>query len=107
RTIRLGFTHSAQDKKLGLKQREADEFAREYATIGIKALITAAAVGIDEVRFRAEIPLHFQIADKLEKSPHEVFPGSKDLLPADAKASKAAGRRVPVRHVVRVHRPLT
>ena len=107
RTIRLGFTHSAQDNKLVLKQREADEFTREYADIGIKTLITAAAVGIDEVRFRAEIPLHFQIAEKLHAYPHEVFSGSKALLPEDAKASRAAGRPVPVRHVVRVHDPLT
>lgn len=107
RKIRLGFTHSALDKKLELKQREADEFTREYASIGIKTLITAAAVGIDEVRIRAEIPLHYQIAEKLSETPHEVYAGSKDLLPPDSKATKEAGRPVPVRHVVRIQPPLT
>src|SRR2546429_3838948 len=86
RQIRLGFAHSAQDTKLVVKQHEAEEFTREYADIGIRMLITAAAIGIDEVRIRAEIPLHFQIAQKLFEAPDEVFPGAKESLPMSAKA---------------------
>lgn len=107
KTIRLGFAHSAQDSKLAVKQREAEEFAREYADVGIKTLITAAAIGIDEVRIRAEIPLHFQIALKLQEAGDELFPGAKKTLPAEARASRDAGRPVPGRHVIRVYRPLT
>ncbi|HEV7902421.1 MAG TPA: hypothetical protein VGO96_01165, partial [Pyrinomonadaceae bacterium] len=107
RRIRLGFAHSAQDTRLIVKQREAEQFAKEYAGIGIKILITAAAIGIDEVRIRAEIPLHFQIAQKLYDAPHELFPGAKRTLPPEAKASKAAGQLVPAKHMVRVYQPLT
>lgn len=107
KTIRLGFAHSPQDSKLAIKQREAEEFAREYADIGIKTLVTAAAIGVDEVRIRTEIPLHFQIAQKLQETPDELFPGAKNTLPAEAKASKEAGRTVPARHVLRIYKPLT
>lgn len=107
KTIRLGFAHSAQDTKLIVKQREAEEFTKDYSEIGIKMLISAAAIGIDEVRIRAEIPLHFQIAQMLHAASIEVFPGAKKTLPSDAKAGKGGGQSVPVRHVVRVYKPLT
>lgn len=107
RTIRMGFTHSALDTKLVIKQREAEEFAREYAGIGIKMLVTAAAVGIDEVRVRAKIPLHKEVSQKLYDAHDEVFPGAKESLPPDAKASREVGRPVPARHVLRIHKPLT
>jgi len=107
RSLRLGFAHSAQDTRLIVKMREAEEFTREYAEIGIKMLITAAAIGIDEVRIRTEIPLHSHIAKKLYDAPVELFPGAKRTMPAEAKASRAAGRAVPSRHMVRVYKPLT
>ncbi|MGA9995818.1 MAG: hypothetical protein WBP93_10405 [Pyrinomonadaceae bacterium] len=107
RTIRLGFAHSAQDNRLITKQHEAEEFAKEYAEIGIKMLVTAAAVGIDEVRIRSKIPLHFQIAQKLHETPDELFPGAKASLPKDAKASIEAGHPVPLKHIIRVYKPLT
>lgn len=107
RTIRLGFAHSAKDDFLIVKQHEAEEFAKEFSRIGIKVLITAAAIGIDEVRIRASIPLHKQIADKLWNEPLEIFPGSKKVLPREAKASKEAGRPIPVRQMVSVYRPRT
>jgi hypothetical protein len=107
RSIRLGFAHSAQDTRLIIKQREAEEFAREYAGIGIKMLVTAAAIGIDEVRIRAEIPLHFQIAQKLYDHPEELFPGAKRTLPLEAKKSLERGHPAPARHVIRIYKPLT
>lgn len=102
KTIRLGFAHSAQDTRLIIKQHEAEEFTKEYAQIGIKILITAAAIGIDEVRIRAKIPLHKQIAEKLRDAPVEVFPGAKKMLPA-----KDGGKPIPVRHFVSVYPTLT
>lgn len=102
--IRLGFAHSAKDDKLIHKQLEAEEFAREYAAIGLKVLVTAAAVGIDEVRIRAEVPLHFQIAQKLRDSPEEIFPGSKKTLPAPN--TKSTSEHIPARQVIRVYKPL-
>lgn len=100
RTIRLGFAHSAQDTRLVVKQHEAEEFTREYAQLGIKVLITAAAIGIDEVRVRAKIPLHHQIEKKLRDASHEVFPGAQRLVPSGDGTS-------PVRHFVSNHSTLT
>jgi hypothetical protein len=107
RTIRLGFAHSAQDNKLVIKQREAEEFAREYAAIGIKVLVTAAAVGIDELRIRAEIPLHFQIAQKLQETREELFPVAKKMPRSSVNVGKEAKRPAPARHVIRIYKPLT
>lgn len=107
RTIRLGFAHSAQDTKLVVKQREAEEFTKEYSQIGIKMLIAAAAIGIDEVRIRAEIPLHFQIAQMLHSASVEVFPGAKKTLPPKVKDGTEVGQPVPVRHFVRIYKPVT
>lgn len=103
RKIRLGFAHSAQDSRLVVKQHEAEEFAREYAAIGIKILVTAAAVGIDEVRIRAEIPLHFQVAQKLQHAPEELFHGSRRKQPAGDSGARAAQGR----GVIKIHAPLT
>lgn len=107
RTIRLGFAHSALDNKLVLKQREAEVFTKEYADIGLNVLVTAAAVGIDEVRVRAKIPLHTGIAQMLYDAQDEVFPGAKSSSPSNTKASREGGRSVPARHVVRIYPPLT
>lgn len=106
RTIRLGFSHSAQDTALVDKQYEAEKFAEEFSEIGIKVLITAAAIGIDEVRIREKIPLHKQIAAKLWDASEEVFPGSKKAQPAQSKESKEAGRPVPARQFISLYEPL-
>lgn len=107
RTYRLGFSHSAQDDLLVVKQHEAEAFAEEFSRIGIKVLITAAAIGIDEVRIREKIPLHKQIAAKLWSAPNEVFPGSKKAQPLESKESKEAGRPVPARQFISLYEPLT
>src|SRR5439155_20204173 len=101
-TIRLGFAHAGLDRSLADKQRFADELTRLYSQSGIKVLITAAAIGIDEVRVRDRIPLHRQIREQLHEAPAEVFPGSKESQPAGSKASRRAGRAVPARQVLRV-----
>jgi hypothetical protein len=89
-TIRLGFAHAGLDHQLAEKQRFADELTRLYSQAGIKVLITAAAIGVDEVRVRDRIPLHRQIRDALHDAPVEVFPGSKG----------------PSRQTIRTFRPL-
>jgi hypothetical protein len=116
RTIRLGFAHSARDTKLIVKQREAEEFTKEYSQIGIKMLIAAAAIGIDEVRVRVKIPLHFQIEQMLYAAPVELFPGAKKLLPPNStkggggdggQPMPANSQPVPANHFVTVYEPLT
>ncbi|MDX6695531.1 MAG: hypothetical protein QOF02_3134 [Blastocatellia bacterium] len=107
KTIRLGFAHAAQDEALLHKHRFAEELTQMYAEAGIKTLVTAAAIGIDEVRIRERIPLHFQVAKMLFDFPRELFPGSKKTLPADAKASRKAGHAAPARQFVNIHQPVT
>jgi hypothetical protein len=106
-SIRLGFAHSGLDRRLADKQRFADKLTRLYAGAGIKVLITAAAIGIDEVRVRERIPLHRQIRQRLFDAPVEVFAGSKGSQPPESRASRQAGRPVPARQILRTFPPLT
>lgn len=106
-TIRLGFAHAGRDQFLADKHRFAEELGQRYARSGVKVLVTAAAIGVDEVRVRDRIPLHRQIRQRLFDAPVEVFPGSKGAQPAETRASRAAGRPVPARQVLRTFRPLT
>lgn len=100
RNIRLGFAHSAQDDRLIIKQQEAEELTIEYSDIGIKMLITAAAIGVDEVRIRNKVPLHKKVAQKIYDAPFEIFPGAK-------KTNRQGDVIKPARQFVRVYRPLT
>jgi hypothetical protein len=104
---RLGFAHAGLDRRLAEKHRFAEKFTARYAAAGIKVLVTAAAIGIDEVRVREPIPLHRQIRAKLFDSAKEMFPGSKEAQPPEAKATRKAGRALPARQVIRTFRPLT
>jgi hypothetical protein len=104
---RLAFAHSALDRRLGDKARFARELTDLYSEAGLKVLITAAAIGIDEVRVRERIPLHRDIRRRLFESPVEVFPGSKGSQPAESKASRRAGRPVAAGQFLRVFRPLS
>src|SRR5262249_8037722 len=67
----------------------------------------AAAIGIDEVRVRDEVPLHRGVRRLLFEADREVFPGSKESQPAESRASRAAGRPLPARQVLRVFPPFT
>lgn len=106
-TTRLGFAHAGMDLRLAEKHRFADKLTARYASAGVKVLVTAAAIGIDEVRVREAIPLHRQIRQKLFDSPFEVFPGSKGAQPDQSKATRRRGRPQPARQVIRSFRPLT
>lgn len=77
-TIRLGFAHAARDEFLRTKHIEAEHLTEKYAERGVLMLVTAAAIGIDEVRMREPIPLHGAIVDKLRNAPHELFRGARE-----------------------------
>ena len=76
--IRLGFAHAARDEFLRTKHIEAEHLTEKYAERGVLMLVTAAAIGIDEVRMREAIPLHGAIVEKLRNAPHELFRGSRE-----------------------------
>ena len=105
--IRMGFAHAGLDRRMADKARFANKLTELYSKAGVKVLITAAAIGIDEVRVREQIPLHRQIRQKLFEAPAEVFPRSKGSQPATSRASRGAGRPVPARQSLRSFRPLT
>jgi hypothetical protein len=106
-STRLGFAHAALDRRLGEKARFANELTELYRGAGLRVLITAAAIGIDEVRVRERIPLHREVRQMLFEAPVEVFSGSKESQGSDTRASRTAGRPVPSRQVLRSFRPLT
>ena len=106
-STRLGFAHAALDRALADKARFAQELTSLYADAGLKVLVTAAAIGIDEVRVRERIPLHRGIRQMLFDAPVDVFPGAREPQPAESKATRRAGRAVPVAQHMRVFRPLT
>jgi hypothetical protein len=76
--IRLGFAHAARDEFLRNKHVEAEHLTTKYAERGVYMLVTAAAIGIDEVRMREHIPLHGGIVKALRDAPHELFRGSRE-----------------------------
>jgi hypothetical protein len=100
--IRLGFAHSAQDNRLVAKQQYADRLAQRYAAAGVRMLVTAAAIGIDEVRVRDRIPMHPALQAKLFDAPVELYPGSQGR-PVDG--SEPPGDRS--RQFLASHRPIT
>jgi len=77
-TLRLGFAHAARDEFLLNKHHEAMNLTRSYAQRGILMLVTAAAIGIDEVRMRAPVPLHGEIIKALRDAPHEIYRGARE-----------------------------
>ncbi|HYO78998.1 MAG TPA: hypothetical protein VE010_21220, partial [Thermoanaerobaculia bacterium] len=77
-SLRLGFAHAARDEFLRNKHHEAVHLTEKYAQRGILMLVTAAAIGIDEVRMRERIPLHGGIVKALRDAPHELFRGSRE-----------------------------
>jgi len=68
RTIRLGFAHSALGKKLHTKQLFAENLTERYSRLGIKILVTAAAIGIDSVIRRRSPALQVAVRSKLQRA---------------------------------------
>jgi hypothetical protein len=106
-SLRLGFAHAAQDELLTQKHQFAKSLGGLYAKSGLLVLVTAAAIGVDEVRIDERVPLHQKVVQQLFNAKHELFPGAKELQPPESKASRAAGRPIPVRHYAHVYRPVT
>lgn len=77
-TLRLGFAHAARDEFLRNKHHEAVNLTKNYAQRGVLMLVTAAAIGIDEVRMRERIPLHGGIVKALRDAPHEIYRGARE-----------------------------
>jgi hypothetical protein len=105
--VRLGFAHAAQDEYLIEKHHHAKELASLYAEAGLLTLITAAAVGIDEVRVDERIPLHQKLTRRLFDLDREIFEGAKKTQPVESKASKRQGRAAPARQYLRAYQPTT
>jgi hypothetical protein len=107
RSIRLGFSHSARDQRLIEKQRSAERLTREYAGSNVKVFITAAAIGVDDVLIRQEVPIHraakAQLRDVAATLPDPA------IAREDASAVRGAARRggaIPAPHAqVRIFRP--
>ena len=77
-SLRLGFAHAARDEFLRNKHHEAVHLTEKYAQRGVLMLVTAAAIGIDEVRMRERIPLHGGIVKALRDAPLELFRGARE-----------------------------
>ncbi|HET8799520.1 MAG TPA: hypothetical protein VFO89_17670 [Thermoanaerobaculia bacterium] len=77
-SIRLGFAHAAKDEFLRNKHIEAEKLTKKYAEHGVHMLVTAAAIGIDEVKMRSTIPLHGAVIEQLRNAPHELFRGARE-----------------------------
>jgi len=101
-SIRLGFAHSAADQRLAAKQQYAENLTRRYGAAGISMLITAAAIGIDEVRIRERVPMHGALQAKLFDFPAELYPGSRGSSGLSAPASGGRSRQF-----LAAHRPVT
>lgn len=86
RQIRLGFAHSAADERLIVKQHFAEELTTQYTSIGVKVLITAAAIGVDEVRVRKTVPLHAVLKRQLQAARDE----GNELYPESVKVPVVA-----------------
>jgi len=104
-TPRLGFAHASKDAALLQKHIEAEDLTREYAARGIMMLVTAAAIGIDEVRVRHNVPLHRDIVRKLRDAPHEIFRGCRSKH--EQRNADGTSRFIPNRQFLRVYRPKT
>jgi hypothetical protein len=68
RIVRLGFAHSAMDDRLRSKQLFAETLERLYAEAGIKVLVTAAAIGVDEISEQKVPLIHPQVRRQLESA---------------------------------------
>ena len=107
RTARLGFAHSAVDLRLEEKLRAANALTELYAGAGLDMLITAAGIGVDEVQVGEPVTIHGQVQAMLHDLPYELFKGAKELYPATARVSVAAGRPVPRPQRARCYPPVT
>ncbi|HEX7242432.1 MAG TPA: hypothetical protein VF263_19240 [Longimicrobiaceae bacterium] len=109
RRIRLGFSHSARDQRLIEKQRSAERLTREYAACRVKVFITAAAIGVDDVLIRREVPLQRAAKAQLRDLAGRLPPPAAERDEARAvRQALREDRAIPVPHAhVRISRPRT
>jgi hypothetical protein len=77
RVIRLGFAHSALDERLRYKQLFAEQLHHLYAEVGIKMLVTAAAIGIDAIISNQTVPIQSGVLRDLREvcaNNHQIIP---------------------------------
>lgn len=79
--IKLGFAHSSSGELLKEKQFYANVLTEAYSALGIKALITAAAIGIDNIRYNQKLPMGGEVFKKFAARKEEgTLPFSGDLI---------------------------
>ncbi len=79
RVIRLGFAHSALDERLRYKQLFAEQLQQLYAEVGIKMLVTAAAIGIDAIISNQTVPIQSGVLRDLR----EICANNHQLIPEE------------------------
>ncbi|MEM7035363.1 MAG: hypothetical protein AAF570_00210 [Bacteroidota bacterium] len=86
--IKLGFAHSSMGDLLLEKQFYANVLTEAYSQLGIKSLITAAAIGIDSIRYNQTLPMSGEVFKKFESRKREnTLPFDNDLI------DRKSGRR--------------
>ncbi len=75
--IRLGFAHAARDEHLQEKHQQAQDISSLYAEAGIWNLVTAAAIGIDDVRVDKPLAMAQAMRRALGLADAEPFPAAK------------------------------
>jgi hypothetical protein len=66
--INLGYAHSAMDDFLVEKQFYAENLTEKYSELGLKVLITAAAIGIDSISINETLPMKKSIFKKYKSA---------------------------------------
>ena len=79
RVIRLGFAHSALDERLRYKQLFAEQLQQLYSEVGIKMLVTAAAIGIDAIISNQSVPIQSGVLRDLR----ELFATGRQIIPEE------------------------
>ncbi len=81
-TIRLGFAHSAIDQALIKKREFAEELNTAYSEERVKVLITAAAIGINDVHRGRKIPYNgvvLQALTEADNIPKNLLTASRNV----------------------------
>jgi hypothetical protein len=79
RVIRLGFAHSALDERLRYKQLFAEQLQMLYSEVGIKMLVTAAAIGIDAIISNQSVPIQSGVLRDLR----ELYARGRQIIPEE------------------------
>ncbi|MCC6459565.1 MAG: hypothetical protein IT260_03775 [Saprospiraceae bacterium] len=93
--IRLGYAHSAQDDELLEKQFYAEELTRMYSALHLKILITAAAIGIDNIFKGASLPLQSKILKKYMAAAREGVLPFREAWLNDENLGQSVNRNFP------------